>query len=197
MVWNGFKNSLKQTQNMCAVIANGWHRSERDFPQLGGQRKIAQYQQSLCLRAGRASSLLAKIAGCFFFFSYCLWKGSRIRLLPGNQSFLPLNVQIMQFLNWEMGRLAHTPPVKWWLTAVCSRLPSIHVSPSKTRGRDVSWVSPWHLNRFSNRWRKKLKEGAQDTAQQDIQASFQGKSLFRAQTTLRWPEEAAFSCHVW
>lgn len=36
------------------------------------------------------------------------------------------NKQIMLFLKREMGRLAHTPPVKWQLTVVYSRHASIH-----------------------------------------------------------------------
>lgn len=50
-----------------------------------------------------------------------------MRLLQGNQSYLPQNKQIMLFLKAEMGRLAHTPPVKWQL-AVVRRHVSIHPS---------------------------------------------------------------------
>lgn len=46
-------------------------------------------------------------------------------LLQGNQTYLPQNKRMMLFLKGEMGRLAHTPPVKWKLTVVCSRHASI------------------------------------------------------------------------
>lgn len=62
-------------------------------------------------------------------------------LLQGNQSYLPQNKQIMLFLKAEMGRLAHTPPVKWQLTVVYSRNASIHpcVSlPEKMKGHVMS-----------------------------------------------------------
>ncbi|KAM7391549.1 hypothetical protein PAMP_022231 [Pampus punctatissimus] len=51
---------------------------------------------------------------------YCLWRNGHKCLLQGNQSFLPQNKQIMLFLKREMGRLAHTPPVKRQLTVVYS-----------------------------------------------------------------------------
>lgn len=64
-----------------------------------------------------------------------------MRLLQGNQSYLPQNKQIMLFLKAEMGRLAHTPPVKWQLTVVYSRHASIHPCVSlleKTKGHVMS-----------------------------------------------------------
>jgi len=57
--------------------------------------------------------------------------------LQGNQSFLPLNTQIMLFLKGEMGRLAHTPPVKWQLTVVCCRHVSIHPSMCLSRSEKM------------------------------------------------------------
>lgn len=66
-------------------------------------------------------------------------------LLQGNRSYLPQNKQIM-FLKAEMGRLAHTPPVKWQLAVVHSRHVSIHPCVSsvrKMKGRVMSEPLPF------------------------------------------------------
>lgn len=69
-----------------------------------------------------------------------------MRLLQGNQSYLPQNKQIMLFLKGEMGRVAHTPPVKWQLTVVYSRHVSIHPCVSlaeKMKGHVMSEPLPF------------------------------------------------------
>lgn len=46
----------------------------------------------------------------------------------------PQNEQIMLFLKASTGRLAHTPPVKWQLTAVYSRHASMCLLPAVEAG---------------------------------------------------------------
>lgn len=74
-----------------------------------------------------------------------------MRLLQGKQIYLPQNRQITLFLKREMGRLAHTPPVKWWLTVFYSRHVSIHPCVSAAEKMKGHVTGSCILNRRVNR----------------------------------------------
>lgn len=99
-------------------------------------------------------------------------------LLQGNQLYLLQNKQIMLFLKGEMGRLAHTPPVKWQLTVVYCRHASIRpcVSlPRKMKGHVMSEPLSFKQILQQMKERNGSRREARDLTQQDIQARYQRK----------------------